>query len=116
MIPSNNVLDDLPTELAEELVQVLLENQHVRIERIVSTGQASPAGFWYDQARAEWVLLLTGEAQLLIEGDSEAIHLLPGSHLQIPAHRRHRVEWTSPHEPTVWLAVHFASDQGHSEA
>jgi len=25
----------------------------------------------------------------------------------IAAHRKHRVEWTTPDEPTVWLAVFF---------
>jgi cupin 2 domain-containing protein len=30
----------------------------------------------------------------------------PGDHVHIPAHRRHRVEWTDPAQPTVWLAVH----------
>ncbi len=45
----NNLFADLSADLSEELVEVLAENKHVRIERIVSTGHASPDGFWYDQ-------------------------------------------------------------------
>ena len=101
----NNLIADLPTDLLEELVEVLTENKHVRIERIVSTGHASPEGFWYDQEEDEWVVVFKGEAKLLFEGCGQAVHLKPGDHVNIPAHKKHRVEWTSPSEPTVWLAV-----------
>ena len=97
----------LPARLPEELVETLAAGKHVRIERIVSTGQASPEGFWYDQEEIEWVVVLKGEAKLLFEGDAQPIHLKPGDHVTIPAHRRHRVEWTTPKEPTVWLAVFY---------
>ena len=103
----NNLFANLPTDLPEELVDVLAENKHVRIERIVSTGHASPDGFWYDQEEAECVVALKGEAKLLFEGDDEPIHMKPGDHINIPAHRKHRVEWTTPDEPTVWLAVFY---------
>jgi cupin 2 domain-containing protein len=93
--------------LPEELVEALAAGKHVRIERIVSTGHASPEGFWYDQKKSEWLVVLKGEAKLLFEGDAQAIHLKPGDHVTIPAHRRHRVEWTTPKEPTVWLAVFY---------
>jgi mannose-6-phosphate isomerase-like protein (cupin superfamily) len=69
-----------------------------------STGVAV-AFQWYDQQEAEWVVVLKGEAKLLFQGDAQPIHLKPGDHVTIPAHRRHRVEWTTPNEPTVWLAV-----------
>ena len=103
----NNLFADLPTTLPEELVEVLAENNLVRIERIVSTGQVSPDGFWYDQAEAEWVVVLMGEAKLLLEGDDQPIHMRPGDHVNIPAHRKHRVEWTKPDDPTMWLVVHY---------
>lgn len=102
-----NLFTDLPTDLYAELIDVLTQNKHVRIERIVSTGQASPEGFWYDQDEAEWVVVLKGEAKLLFEGDAEPLPLKPGDHVTIPAHSKHRVEWTSPGEPTVWLAVFY---------
>ncbi|MGH7202620.1 MAG: cupin domain-containing protein [Planctomycetaceae bacterium] len=101
---AGNLFADLPTALPEELIEVLAENQHVRIERIVSTGHASPEGFWYDQEKAEWVAVLRGEAKLLFE-DGESVHMKPGDHVLIPARRRHRVEWTTPNEPTVWPAM-----------
>jgi len=102
-----NLLSPLPSNLPVELVVRLAESKHVRIERIVSTGHASPKGFWYDQEEAEWVVLLKGEARLLFEGVTEPVQLKPGDHVTIPAHRRHRVEWTTPKEPTVWLTVFY---------
>lgn len=92
---------------AAESLQTLLTHPGLRIERIVSTGQASPPGFWYDQADAEWVLLLSGEALLRFEDETEARHLHPGDWLQIRPGRRHRVEWTAADALTIWLAVHF---------
>lgn len=106
----NNLFADLPTDLPEELVEVLTENKHVRIERIISTGHASPDDFWYDQDEHEWVVVLKGEAKLLFEDDDEPIHLRPGDFVNIPAYRKHRVEWTTPDEPTVWLAVFYSSE------
>jgi cupin 2 domain-containing protein len=104
----NNLLADLPPgSAAEERVSQLLRREHVRIERIVSTGQASPPGFWYDQDESEWVVVLSGAARLLIEGEREARALGPGDFLNLPAHTRHRVEWTDPAVPTVWLAVFY---------
>ncbi len=102
-----NLLSPLPSNLPVELVVRLAASKHVRIERIVSTGHASPKGFWYDQHDAEWVVVLKGEAKLLFDGETQPVHLKVGDHVTIPAHRRHRVEWTTPNEPTVWLAVFY---------
>jgi len=104
----DNLFADIPTGLTEEQVVTLLHAPGVRIERIVSTGQASPPDFWYDQLGAEWVLLLQGAATLRIEGEPEPTFLVPGSHIHIPALVRHRVEWTQTDPPTIWLALHFA--------
>ena len=100
-----NLFTDLPSDLPDELFTTLLESADVRIERIVSLGHASPPGFWYDQDKAEWVVVLTGAARLRFE-DGE-IEMRPGDFVTIPAHHRHRVEWTTPDEPTVWLAVFY---------
>jgi cupin 2 domain-containing protein len=91
---------------SEERVDALVEQTGVTIERIVSTGQASPPGFWYDSPRAEWVVLLSGAATLEFEGSAEPHSMTPGDHVLIEAHRRHRVAWTSDTEPSVWLAVY----------
>ena len=98
-------LAGLPAHLPEELIQTLLSTPHLRIERIVSQGHASPPEFWYDQTEDEWVLLMQGAARLRL--DDEIIELKPGDFLNIPAHRKHRVEWTSPDELTIWLAIHY---------
>jgi cupin 2 domain-containing protein len=100
------VLTNLFADIPEELIQALLCTPGLRIERIVSLGHASPEGFWYDQEASEWVLLLKGAARLRFEGE-EPIELRPGAFVNIPPHRRHRVEWTDPHEPTIWLAIHY---------
>ena len=102
-----NLLTNIPTSLAEELIEVLVENKAVRIERIVSTGHNSPENVWYDQEEHEWVVVLKGEARLLFKDDIESVDLKPGDHINIPAHRKHRVEWTTLSEPTVWLAVFY---------
>jgi len=104
---SVNLFEGLQPHSNEELFTKLLDSPSVRIERIVSHGHASPEGFWYDQDEHEWVVVLKGAARLRFEDDSRAIELKPGDSLTIPAHRRHRVEWTTPDEPTVWLAVHY---------
>ena len=97
-------------EESKEEFETLYKERSFRVERIFSHGHASPAGFWYDQDEAEWVLLLGGEAKLRFEGEDSPIPLRPGEFLTIAAHRRHRVEWTTPDEATVWLAVHFDGD------
>ncbi|MBL4885303.1 MAG: cupin domain-containing protein [Planctomycetaceae bacterium] len=103
----NNLFADLPTALPEELIEVLVQGMHVRIERIISTGQSSPEDFWYDQHQAEWVIVLQGEAKLQFEGDQQTQHMQPGDHVLIPAHTKHRIAWTTRSEPTVWLAIFF---------
>jgi cupin 2 domain-containing protein len=91
----------------EERFDVLVGQPGCRIERIVSSGQASPPGFWYDQPQDEWVLLLSGTAGLRFEDEADVRQLGPGDWLLVPAHTRHRVEWTDATQPSVWLAVHF---------
>ena len=102
-----NLLADLPETLPEELCQTLLEASHLRIERIVSIGHASPDDFWYDQDEHEWVVVLEGEADLLFKGEQQPLHLAPGDTVNIPAHCQHRVVWTVPQRPTVWLAIFY---------
>src|SRR5271156_6752027 len=106
MIRNGNMFADLPAPALDEAIIVLAEWPGARIERIVSTGQASPPGFWYDQDWTEWVVVLSGSAGVKIEGEDKPRILAPGGYLEIPPHVRHRVEWTDADEPTVWLAVH----------
>ena len=106
-----NLLDDLPDARAAEVSETLLERGAVRVERIVSHGQPTPEGAWYDQAWDEWVMVLRGRAGLRFEDAPAVVELGPGDAVLIPAHHRHRVEWTTPGAPTVWLAVHVRGDE-----
>jgi cupin 2 domain-containing protein len=105
---TNNLFSNISGDLPNELVATLLDTDNLRIERIVSRGHASPEGFWYDQQEHEWVIVLQGSAMLQFEGDHEPIRMKPGDFINIPAHKRHRVDWTTPAEPTVWLAIYYA--------
>ena len=104
---AGNIFAQVPRQAPAEEVTELVKAGAVRIERIVSTGQASPPGFWYDQPWTEWVLLLAGAAGLLFEDEPTPRPLKAGDYLLIPAGQRHRVEWTDATQPTVWLAVHY---------
>lgn len=104
----SNIFDGIPAKLPEELIETILSRPNLRIERIVSYGHASPHGLWFDQEQHEFVLLLKGAARLRFE--DEVVEMKPGSYINIPAHRRHWVEWTTPDEPTVWLAVYYVCD------
>ncbi|MBP5986466.1 MAG: cupin [Azonexus sp.] len=104
---SDNLFANLPAVgAADEQFTTLLAERELEVRRIVSTGQASPPGFWYEQPEAEWVLLVSGEALLRFEDEPEPRRLLPGSYIDIAPRRRHRVDWTAPNRQTVWLAIH----------
>ena len=103
----SNLFASIPEVLGDEDFQEILSRPGLTIERIVSRGHRSPDGFWYDQDRDEWVLLIRGNAGIVFEGDPSPVELKPGDHVLIPAHRRHRVAWTSETENTIWLAVHI---------
>lgn len=109
-----NLLADLPASLPRELVQTLIRAGDVRIERILSHGQASPPDFWYDQPHHEWVVVLQGAARLQFA--DRMLDLRPGDCINIPAFCRHRVDWTTPDEPTVWLGVRYGGPFSQSAA
>ncbi len=107
-VKAGNLLSGLPSQpLTEELTETLCERPGLRIERIVSTGQATPAGEWYDQDSDEWVLVVKGNARLRLEGEAQDRELGEGDFVFLPAHCRHRVAWTQHEPPTVWLAIHI---------
>jgi cupin 2 domain-containing protein len=101
-----NIFADLPRSLPDEQFLALFQNEHVKIERIISHAHASPTGFWYDQEEEEWVIVLRGHAVLEFE-DGELVQLKDGDYLTIPSHLKHRVKETGPE--TIWLAVHVAT-------
>ncbi len=103
----NNIFANIPDSASKEIFETLLQTEHIRLERIISTGQATPHGEWYDQDTEEWVLVLAGRAGLMFEGEREMLVMNPGDYIRIPAHRRHRVEWTDARQKTIWLALHY---------
>src|SRR5262245_10857448 len=105
-IDSGNVFAGIPDALPQEQIDALLATPHARIERIVSRGHSSPPGFWYEQDKPEWVIVVAGSAAVLFEGEAVPRTLRRGDYLHIPARARHRVEWTDKDEPTIWIAVH----------
>ncbi len=102
-----NIFKDLPVDKSEEFFQDIHHTTGFRLERIVSFGQSTPQNQWYDQEKDEWVILISGSASLQFEGQDEEIGLIPGDHLLIPAHQKHRVSRTDPAQPSFWLALHF---------
>lgn len=101
----DNLFAGIPSDLPQELTEILLRRGGIRVERIVSQGHASPDGFWYDQQEHELVFVLRGSARLQFV--DEVRELNSGDFVRIPAHCRHRVAWTSPDEPTIWLAIFY---------
>jgi len=105
-----NIFDAIPDNLEAEVVERLLEDEAVTIERIISKGHQSPASGWYDQDKNEWVMVLRGEAVLRFADESptkSSIKLKAGDFINIPAHKKHKVEWTTPDTETIWLAIHY---------
>ncbi|MEN8264318.1 MAG: cupin domain-containing protein [Nitrospirota bacterium] len=103
----NNIFKNIPAALPEELIDIISWKNNVKIERIVSRGHSSPDTFWYDQQHDEYVILLKGKAGLLFQDRADVVVLTPGDYINIPAHVKHCVEWTSRDEETVWLAIHY---------
>ncbi len=104
-----SLLKNLPAKLEEERFETLLEGSDWHLERILSTGQSTSEGEWYDQEQSEWVLVLQGAGRLAFGDGSERL-LEPGDAVLLPAGCRHRVAWTTPDETTVWLALHFKEE------
>lgn len=103
-----NIFNHIPASISQEVFETLLDNEHIKIERIVSKGHTSPESGWYNQAQHEWVILLEGAATIAFEDEKEA-KLSKGDYLNIPAHVKHKVSWTDPDVETIWLAVFYGN-------
>ncbi|WP_337865277.1 cupin domain-containing protein [Ignavibacterium sp.] len=101
-----NFLSNIPTNISQEIIETIISSEHIRIERIISMGHSSPENFWYDQLENEWVLLLEGKAMIKFD-DESVITLHKGDYILIPAHQKHRVEWSDPEHRTIWLTIFF---------
>ena len=101
----NSIFSNNPINLPQEITEVILQSNNLRIERIISQGQASPKDFWYDQEENEWVLILQGSGRLQFA--DEFMDLQEGDYINIPAHKKHRVDWTDSNRKTIWLAIFY---------
>src|SRR5437868_172940 len=106
-----NLFTDLSRHLPDELFSTLLDAVNVRIERVVSYGHASPEGFWYDQDQHEWVVVLKGAARLRFEGEEQPVEMKPGDFFNVPAHKKHRVEWTRRVRRSGWQCITETSSE-----
>jgi cupin 2 domain-containing protein len=106
-----NIFSSALVNHPQEVIEIILRTESFWLERIISTGQATLPGQWLDQETAEWVILLSGGARLCLENEFQEIIMKPGDYLHIPAHRRHRVEWTDPGQLTIWLALHHRGEK-----
>ena len=102
-----NIFSDIQKHVPDEILENILQTDQFKIERIISRGHSTADGKWYDQDKNEWVMVLKGSAGLLFEGNDKAVIMKTGDYINIPAHRKHRVEWTEPEEETIWLAIHY---------
>ena len=102
-----NIFSNIPHEIPAEISDAIIQAPNITIERIISRGHSSPSDFWYDQNKNEWVIVLKGQAKLKFAENDELTELKQGDYINIPAHCKHRVEWTDPDEETIWLAVHY---------
>jgi len=107
LVKKGNLNENIPSSMPQEFIEELVNNNKVRIERIVSKGHCSPGDGWYDQDDNEWVMLLEGEALLVFEDNQQKVSLEKGDYVHIEAHKKHRVEWTKPNINTIWLAVFY---------
>ena len=101
-----NIFDKIPTDLPIEIFESIQENESIKIERIISKGHSSPESGWHDQDKNEWVIVLKGAATILFENNIST-KLLEGDYINIDAHKKHKVSWTSPKVETIWLVVHY---------
>jgi cupin 2 domain-containing protein len=104
---SQNIFSPSADSLTTEIFENLLKTERLILKRIISSGQSTPTGEWYDQDEEEWVIVLSGSAGLLFEGKEDALIMHPGDYIHIPAHMRHRVEWTDAKQKTIWLALYY---------
>ncbi len=102
-----NIYEDLPSKIPAEILENIFQNDKIRIERIISKGQASPPAYWYNQNQNEWVIVLKGSAKLLFKGDVVPVIMNEGDYMNIIAHTEHRVEYTDSSTETIWLAVFY---------
>lgn len=103
----DNIFSRIPGSIPDEIFETIVQDEKIKIERIISDGHATPEENWYDQDHDEWVILLKGMAEIIFEDEGQPVTIKPGDHVLIPAFCRHRVTRTDANQPTIWLAIHM---------
>lgn len=95
-----NIYEMPPLPLAEEVTTILTENENIRIEKIISTGQVSD---WYNQDETEFVILLESNAVIEYE-NNKTVAISKGDTLRINPHERHKDVFLMPERffPQFW--------------
>ncbi|VAW70939.1 hypothetical protein MNBD_GAMMA09-3926 [hydrothermal vent metagenome] len=106
-IQLKSIFESIPDNISSEIFEPLIQNKNITIERIISKGHSSPESGWHNQSKNEWVIVLQGEAKIVFDDPATEVYLKSGSYLNIPAHTKHKVSWTSPGIETIWLAIHY---------
>ncbi len=102
----NNLFQNIPDKLPDEIFETIAESNNVKVERIISDGHTSQPGFWYNQDQNEFVIILKGNAVLEFD-EGVSVEMTAGDYCIIPAHKKHRVSYTDKSGKTVWLAVFY---------
>jgi cupin 2 domain-containing protein len=100
-----NLFNNIPGSIPDEIFETIISTSSIKIERIISKGQKSAPDFWYDQEQSEWILVLQGEARVQFEDKTRC--LASGDYINIAPHQKHRIDWTTSEEETIWLAIFY---------
>ncbi len=97
-----NIFDTDKLSKDKEVVDIIKQNENVKIEKIISFGQTTD---WMIQDKEEFVLLIQGKA--IIEYEDKSVELKAGDILVIKKNERHRVLYTSKNPCCIWLCVFY---------
>lgn len=97
-----NIFDVKNIDKTKEIVEILKENENVKIEKIISTGQTTD---WMEQEQEEFVMLIQGEA--IIEYENKKQELSAGDTVIIKKNEKHRVAYTSENPCCIWICVFY---------
>ena len=97
-----NIFDVKKFDKTKEIVEILKENENVKIEKIISTGQTTD---WMEQEEEEFVMLIQGEA--IIEYENKMQELRAGDTVIIKKNEKHRVAYTSKNPCCIWICIFY---------
>ena len=97
-----NIFDVKNIDKNKEIVEILKENENVKIEKIISTGQTTD---WMKQEQEEFVMLIQGQA--IIEYKNKKQELRAGDTIIIKKNEKHRVAYTSENPCCIWICVFY---------